>query len=69
MIVLNWLYNRAEDQPVKLDSDTIHIKKGLPRGLPDQTYKGDKRSFYFWYEIDSENFDRQIYNQTGYTLK
>jgi len=48
----NWLYNRAENQSVKLDSDTILIQKGLPRGLTGQTYKDDKRSFYFWYEID-----------------
>jgi EpsI family protein len=51
---LKWLYNRAEDQPVNVDSKTVHIKKGLPRGLPDQTYQGDNRSFYFWYEIDFE---------------
>ena len=49
---MNWLYNKADDQFIHVDSKTITIKKGLPRGLPDQTYQGDQRSFYFWYEID-----------------
>jgi EpsI family protein len=49
---LNWLYNRADDQFIQAGSKTLPIKKGLPRGLPDQTYQGDQRSFYFWYEID-----------------
>jgi len=49
---LSWLYNRADDQIINSDTRTLHIKKGLPRGLSNQTYKGDKRSFYFWYEID-----------------
>ena len=49
---MNWLYNKAGDEFIHVDPKTISIKKGLPRGLPDQTYKGDKRSFYCWYEID-----------------
>jgi EpsI family protein len=47
-----WLYNQATDQPLKIGSKILNINKGLPRGLADQTYQGDRRSFYFWYEID-----------------
>ena len=51
---INWLYNRAEEQTLKIGSEKITIKKGLPRGIADQTYKNDNRTFYFWYQINQK---------------
>jgi len=51
---LGWLYNRAKDLKINVASKKINIKVGLPRGLDAQTYKGDERTFYFWYQIGDQ---------------
>ena len=49
---LGWLHLKAEEVSLSQGSDEIKIMKGVARGLSDQTYQGDRRVFYFWYQID-----------------
>ncbi len=53
---INWLYYEAKDTRLNVGSNDINIKIGRPRGLAEQTYKGDERTFYFWYQIDEKIF-------------
>jgi EpsI family protein len=49
---LGWLHLKTEEVSLSRGSNEIKILKGVARGLNDQTYQGDKRTFYFWYQID-----------------
>lgn len=50
---LGWLHLRAEPVALKPQGlpNTI-VLRGLARGLEDQTFEGDSRSFYFWYVVN-----------------
>lgn len=50
---LMWLHLKSTPFAVPLDNETIMVNRGLPRGLEDQTFTGDKRLFYFYYFINS----------------
>jgi EpsI family protein len=48
----NWLHLRASEVDVSQKPNEIRVLQGFARGLEDQTYRGDRRSFFFWYQID-----------------
>jgi EpsI family protein len=48
---LSWLHLRAEEIAIEQKRHKIKILKGFARGLSGQTYLGDRRAFYFWYQI------------------
>jgi len=51
---LMWLHLKAKELTIDLNGKPIKINSGIPRGLEDQTYAGDKRQFYFWYQANGK---------------
>ena len=49
---LMWLHLKSTPFTVPLDNATLMVNRGLPRGLEDQTFAGDKRPFYFYYYVN-----------------
>ena len=51
---LMWLHLKSRELTAQTDGAAMVINKGVPRGLDDQTYTGDKREFYFWYVVNDK---------------
>ena len=49
-----WLYEHTEEQTIAIGGNSFSIKKSLPNGDEDETFKGDNRSFYFWYDFNQK---------------
>jgi EpsI family protein len=49
---LGWLHLKEEPVFVAQGARGTEIRKGVARGLREQTYEGDRRAFYFWYHMD-----------------
>jgi EpsI family protein len=53
---LMWLHHRAEKVDIDVGEDIgiIQVNRGIARGIHSQSYKGDKRLFYFFYYINGK---------------